>query len=325
MDLSDITTITLNPAIDQTVFVRDLQVGQVNRASESHLQAGGKGVNVATMLSLSGTVAAVTGFIGLANVDIFESHFRKHRLHDHFIRVHGVTRTGIKIVDTQADENTDLNLPGPTIDQAHQDRLLDRLRKIALAGRWFVLAGSLPPGVEPEYVREIIKELRSAGSRIAVDTSGEALRVALDEGVDLAKPNRDELAEYLNADLSNYREAMDAAQELQRSKIPNLVVSMGGEGALFLTPGARLMASAPQAKVVSTVGAGDSLLAGFLKGLMANASPADCARLATVFAWNRLESLTPRLPSHDELEEQMRLISVQPLTAFESKAAQVFN
>ncbi len=315
-----VVCVTFNPAIDHTVFVERLVPGTVHRADRSHRQAGGKGVNVATMLALGGAQVAVSGFLGEDNPSLFEKHFRAHGLRDDFVRVAGETRTGIKIVDTTADETTDLNLPGPQPTAAQCDALLSSLLSHARPGLWFVLAGSLPSSVTLDYYTTLIRTLRATGARVAVDTSGPALAAAVAAGIDLAKPNAHELAELLGRAPTDFTETLAAARALRREKVPYLVVSLGHEGALFLTPDAELMAGAPPVRVVSTVGAGDSLLAGFLQGLLTGAAPADRARLASVYAWSLLESLISSLPATDILQERLARISVQPLAPFQPQA-----
>jgi 1-phosphofructokinase len=305
-----IVTVTLNPAIDQTVFVDQLVPGSVHRVSRSQRQAGGKGVNVATMLALGGAQVVVSGFLGAANAGIFEQHFQAHALRDAFVRVAGETRTGIKIVDTRANDTTDLNLPGPAPSAAQCGQLTERLLELVEPGRWFVIAGSLPAGLEPAFLAELIQRLRGAGAKVAVDSSGAALAAAVEAGVDLAKPNEHELAELLGAELNDLDAILSAARKLCHERIPNLIVSLGGQGALFLSADAELRARAPEVQVVSTVGAGDSLLAGYLQGLLRGESPADCARLATVYAWSRLESLVPALPQGAELSDRLRRVRV---------------
>jgi len=300
-----IITVTLNPAIDQTVFVDRLIPGAVHRVQRSHRQAAGKGVNVGTMLALGGASVTVSGFLGESNAVIFEEHFQAYGLRDAFVRVAGETRTGIKILDTQANDTTDLNLPGAVPTAGQCDALLAQLVALAEPGSWFVIAGSLPVGVEPVFVADLIRALRGAGAKIAVDSSGAALAAAVEAGVDLAKPNEHELAELLGVELKDSAAILPAARKLRRERIPNLIVSMGGEGALFLSEDSELLACAPEVKVVSTVGAGDSLLAGYLQGQSLGESSEDCARRATVYAWNRLEALTPSLPQGDALVERM--------------------
>ncbi|WPJ98174.1 1-phosphofructokinase [Coraliomargarita algicola] len=310
-----IITVTLNPAIDHSVFVDQLLPGTVHRATDSHRQAGGKGVNVATMLALGGASVAVTGFLGEDNPAIFETHFKRHALQDNFIRVPGETRTGIKIIDAQANDTTDLNLPGPAPSSAQCEGLLSTLLQQVQAGTWVVIAGSLPRGVEPAFLLELIPRLREAGAKVAIDSSGAALKAAVAAGVDLAKPNEHELAELLDAKFDDFQATLEAARKLCRERIPNLIVSLGGDGALFLTEDSELMASAPPVNVISTVGAGDSLLAGYLQGRLAGAPLEDCARRATVYAWSRLESLVSALPAPDELQQRMARVRVQTIAS----------
>lgn len=309
-----ILTVTLNPAIDQTVFLDALVPGTVHRAKGTHRQAGGKGINVGTMLALGGTDVAVSGFLGEANASIFDAHFEAHGLQNAFIRVSGETRTGIKIVDAHANDTTDLNLPGVAPTQAQCEQLVAQILQLVRPGMWVVIAGSLPAGIEPEFLIELIRKLRAADAKIAVDSSGSALAAAVEAGVDLAKPNEHELAELVGRELPDSQSILSAARELNRERVPNLIVSMGGDGALFLSHEEELLASAPSVHVVSTVGAGDSLLAGYLQGQLLGESQSDCARRATVYAWSRLESLVSALPDADELTTRMAQVVVKGIT-----------
>ncbi|WP_162071388.1 MULTISPECIES: 1-phosphofructokinase [unclassified Lentimonas] len=310
-----IITVTLNPAIDQTVFVDHLELGSVHRVRESQRQAAGKGVNVATMLALDGVDGVVaTGFLGEDNAALFEQHFAAHGIEDAFVRVSGETRTGIKIVDTSANTNTDLNMSGPTPTAQQREALMARLLEMAEPERWFVIAGSLPAGVEPSYVADVIRALRAKGAKIAVDSSGPAMVAAVEAGIDLAKPNEHELAELLGVELKDAAAILPAARKLRDEQIPNLIVSMGGEGALFLKEDSALLAQSPKLEIVSTVGAGDSLLAGYLYGLLHDESPEDCARRATVYAWSRLESLKPQLPQGEDLCARLKRVQVTAVT-----------
>ncbi|NQX02829.1 1-phosphofructokinase, partial [bacterium] len=269
----DIVTITLNPAIDQTVFIERLTVGKVNRVHRHCRQAGGKGINVSSMLGGYGLPSTATGFLGRDNPRVFEELFKNPLIRDEFIRVPGETRTGIKIVDEATRETTDLNFPGlePTFADLQQFEKI--LRKLVKPGRWFVVAGSLPIGISPDFFGEILALLKRGGAKVAADTSGEALKIAIAGGADLVKPNEHELAEFLGHELPDFASRVDAAQQLQREKVPHVILSLGSEGALFISPEKALMAAAPPVKVVSTVGAGDSLLAGYLAGLTTGLKP----------------------------------------------------
>ena len=266
---------------------------------------------MATMLALGGAEVVASGFLGDANATIFEQHFSKYGVCDAFIRVQGETRTGIKLVDAGINETTDLNMVGaaPTVEQcaALRSQLLD----LAEPGRWFLIAGSLPDGIEPRFVAELIEALRATGAKIAVDSSGAALKAAVAAGVDLIKPNEHELAELLGVELKGFDAIVAATRRLSKDHIPNLIVSMGSQGALFQTADAELLVRAPKLNVVSTVGAGDALLAGYLHGQQLGESLEDCARRATVYAWSRLESLTPTLPQGDALSKRLERVRVE--------------
>lgn len=309
----DIVTITLNPAIDQTVFLDQLTVGKVNRATRHRRQAGGKGVNVSSMLGGFGLASTATGFLGKDNTRIFTDLFKSKNIRDEFVRIPGETRTGIKIVDEATRETTDVNFPGlvPTLPELQQFE--KKLRKLVKPGRWFVVAGSLPVGIGPDFFEEILALLKRGGAKIAADTSGDALKIAIESGADLVKPNEHELAEFLGHDLPDFASRVDAAQRLQREKVPHVILSLGSEGALFISPEKALMASAPPVKVVSTVGAGDSVLAGYLAGLITSRTATDRAKLATVFAWCALEDVRRQLPTAAEIQKRLPKIKVQPL------------
>ncbi|BCU78255.1 1-phosphofructokinase [Luteolibacter sp. LG18] len=310
----DIVTITLNPAIDQTVFLERFTPGTVNRARLRTVQAGGKGVNVSAMLGSYGIPSKATGFAGKANASVFSALFRERGVEDAFLRIDGETRVGIKIVDDSTRATTDINFPGLEPTLADQARFERKLRLLVKPGRWFVLAGSLPAGVSVDFFEELLALMKRGGAKVAVDTSGEALRVAIEGGVDIVKPNEHELAEILGHELPDFPSRVAAAIELQKTKVPHVILSLGSEGALFITPEQSLMAAAPPVKVVSTVGAGDSLLAGYLAGLVTGLKPADRARLATVFAWCALEDVRRVLPSAAEVRKRMPRITVQSLS-----------
>ncbi len=310
---SDIVTVTLNPAIDHTVFLEQFNVGSVNRATRHSFQTGGKGINVSAMLGDYGLPSTATGFLGRDNPALFTELFKRKRIRDEFVWISGETRTGIKIVDAAACETTDLNFPGLEPSRADLEQFEKKLNTLVKPGCWFVLAGSLPSGIGPDFFEKILSIIKRGGAKVAADTSGEALKIAIHGGADLVKPNEHELAELLGHELADLPSRVAAARQLQREKVPHVILSLGSEGALFITPEKELMAAAPPVKVVSTVGAGDSLLAGYLAGLITGRSATDRARLATVFAWCALEDVRRQLPSTAEIARRLPGIKVQPL------------
>ena len=142
----DVVTLTLNPALDLTVSIRDFTRGAVNRVAQSHSMPGGKGVNAATALADDGHRVAATGFLGMENSGDFEALFAEKRIEDCFVRIPGRTRTGIKITDPARHETTDINFPGLPPSPADMDML--RTQIAALDAQWFMAGGSVPPGID---------------------------------------------------------------------------------------------------------------------------------------------------------------------------------
>jgi len=287
--LIQVVTVTINPAIDRTLTIRDFGAGKVNRIERQHSRPGGKGVNVASALADYGHAVAVTGFLGRENIAPFEALFAEKGIDDHFIRIAGETRVGIKVLDPARQQTTDINFPGLSPAPADVEMLARRLEALAMQARpWVVLAGSLPPGVEPTTYRNLTRALKGEGCRVLLDTSNDALRHALDAGPDIIKPNIHELEELAGARLSKNSEVVEAARSLPGKGVELVVVSMGSEGALFIDDREVILASPPSVKVRSTVGAGDAMVAGILAGRLGGLSLADTARLATAFSLDLL-------------------------------------
>ena len=289
----DVVTVTLNPAIDWTVRSPRFTAGAVNRGETIDRQPGGKGVNVAAALARAGHRVAVTGLLGSGNAALFETCFERLGLADRFVRVPGATRTGIKVVDPELGQTTDLNFAGNPAVPADLEALEQALER--LAAPWFVLAGSLPPGIDPGYYRRLIGRIRARGARVALDTSGEALRRAL-EGDALPhriKPNLAELADALGHRPVETPEAIARSiRPLLSRGIDEVVVSMGARGAILGRGREILFARAPAIPVQSTVGAGDAMMAGLLSASLHGLSLEATAHLATAFAAHHLTRRT---------------------------------
>ncbi|OPG74350.1 1-phosphofructokinase [Pseudomonas ogarae] len=281
--MAKILTLTLNPALDLTVELARLEPGQVNRSDGMHAHAAGKGVNVAQVLADLGHTLTVSGFLGEDNAQVFETLFAQRGFVDAFIRVPGETRSNIKLAE-QDGRITDLNGPGPVVDAAAQQALLARLEQIAPGHDVVVVAGSLPRGVSPQWLQALITRLKTLGLNVALDTSGEALRVALAAGPWLIKPNTEELADALGCEVVSELAQAQAAQRLHAQGVEHVVISHGADGVNWFSVGTALHASPPKVSVASTVGAGDSLLAGMLHGLLSADTPEQTLRTATAIA-----------------------------------------
>ncbi len=260
-----VVTVTINPAIDQTVAIPNFAAGTVNRVQTSQLNPGGKGINVASFLADFGQPATVTGFLGADNDEIFRRLFVRKGIEDRCVRIAGQTRTGVKISDEALHQTTDINFPGQTPSPADIEQLFAVLRELAPTHDWFVLSGSIPAGVSAGIYGEMVRTL--AGKKVVLDTSGEGFRQAMDAGPWLIKPNVDELGEFAGQRLDSTAAILQVAQALrQRHHIASVVVSMGKEGAIFVEGEEMIWAVPPSVEVKSTVGAGDAMVAGIVAG-----------------------------------------------------------
>ena len=290
-----IATVTLNPAVDMTIkLTKPLARGSVNLAEAVCETPGGKGINVASFLADWGLGSSVTGLIGSDNIGLFEGLFRDKGLDDRFVRVSGKTRTNVKIVD--GDETTDVNLPGLRADGLalrDLETVLLALAKEAGTPPCLVsLSGSLPKGCGTNIYAELVEKLRDVGARVMLDASGEALKAALDAPVKplYAKPNRDELAAWTGRPIATEDDLVRAARTLLNGGMKLLAVSMGGDGAAFFSPEGALLAQKRLKRLASTVGAGDSMVAGIIAALDEGGDLERIARLGTAFAAARVDA-----------------------------------
>jgi len=305
-----IATITINPAIDQTLAIADFSAGRVNRVQDFRSDAGGKGVNVAAFLADYGLPVTATGFLGRENPYLFERFFRQKKITDRFVRMAGSTRTGIKIIDEVKQQTTDINFPGQTPTPADIQSLLEIIDELTGDCSWFVIAGSIPAGTSPDIYRKMVDEIRQKSGRVALDASGEGFRQAVTAVPALVKPNIDELQEFCGQSLNTQAEVIGAARRLLGLGLQTVVVSMGAAGALFVEKDGVIRAVPPQVRVKSTVGAGDAMLSGMVAGKIENRSLKACARLATAFSVIAVTNIGAGLPpaaSLQSIEGQVQL------------------
>ncbi len=297
-----VVTVALNPALDHTIEVAGLQPGSVNRAVRMQVDVGGKAINVASCLADFGVTAAVTGQLGRDNVALFEELFQRKHIANHCHLLDGLTRINTKVVDTVSGNTTDINMPGPELDPAAAadllEQVLQRLDLLIEQAKWIVLSGSLPPGMPAETYATITRRVQAGNAAVVLDTSGEPLKAALAAGPRIIKPNRHELAELLGEPLDTLESLVAAARGLLNGPHApeTVVVSLGGDGALFLTRAQALHAHPVKVAVTSTVGAGDAMVAGLVAARLENRSLTETAQLATAFAAAKLTRLGPHLP-----------------------------
>lgn len=259
-----ILTVTLNTALDITYRVRSLRPHTSHRVTEVVERPGGKGLNVARVLAALGHEVTVTGFTGGATGRIVQDRLTAvPGLVDALVPVTGSTRRTIAVVDERSGDTTQLNEPGPTVTPAEWSALQEAYEDLVPSVAAVALCGSLPPGVPVGAYAGLIRTAKAAGVPVLLDTSGEALRRGVAARPDVLKPNAAELAE-----LTGSHEPLRATQDARRRGARAVVASLGKEGLLAATAEGRWRATPPAPVPGNPTGAGDSVAAGLLSGLV---------------------------------------------------------
>lgn len=261
-----IVTVTMNPAIDKTLDVDTLHQGNLNRISHVELDAGGKGINVSKTIKQLGEPSIATGFIAGNNGLVIENVLKSMGIETDFVKVEGETRTNTKVFE-QSGAVTELNEPGPVINEAQMQELLDKIQGYAREGTLVVLAGSVPKGVDTDIYARITKLVHEKGGKVLMDADGELFVKALEADPDMIKPNKDELQRYAGIDhVSDESALISIAKDMKSKGVSFMAVSMGASGAMFL--GDDYVAKCAGLKVTahSTVGAGDAMVAAMAYG-----------------------------------------------------------
>jgi 1-phosphofructokinase len=284
-----IVTLTPNPSVDRAFDVRSLELGEVNRATGSHEHAGGKGINVSRALVRQGIPSLAVLPAGGADGARLVTLLAEQGVPAVPVPISGDTRTNVTLVE-DGGSTTKVNAPGPDLSTTEVDAVLESVeQQLATGPRWLVGAGSLPRGVGDDFFVRMSAAAARHGVPVALDTSGPPLASAVRAGgLTVVKPNDDELAELVGHDLATVGDVVTAARHVVASGNDTVLVSLGAHGALLVDAHGCWWAGGPPLVPSSTVGAGDSTLAGYLA---AEGPPGERLRLAV--AWGRAAVLLP--------------------------------
>lgn len=311
-----IVTVTANPAIDRLIgLLEPLERGGVVRSEAAHDDPGGKGINVARVLHAANV--PVTAVLPAAADEPLLGALDALGLDYRAVPVSGRLRVNLTLAEPEGT-TTKVNSPGPRLDETELTALTDALAGAVSAGDWAVLSGSLPPGVPFDWYATTTRRLQEAGARVAVDTSGAALGLTVEQASpDLLKPNSDELAELLDCDPDEIerdpRHAAARAHELRdKHGVGAVLLTLGGAGAVLATGEGSWFCPPAPISVRSTVGAGDSSLAGYLVAHVAGASPAECLASAAVHGAAAAALPGSALPTPNDLPAAPHVEAVDP-------------
>lgn len=265
--MSSIYTLTLNPAVDRELTVPSIEYDTVLRASQWQVDCGGKGFNVSRMLKSLGTDNVALGFAGGKSGEVLQEGLESLGIGTGFVWVGEETRTNVSIVTDAHDRYIKVNEPGPTISPAELEALIEKVRQRSAPGDWWVLAGSLPPGVPASVYAELITVIQQAGAHALLDTSSEALRLGCKAKPFIVKPNDVEAEQLTGLPVASQADIANAAKAIQALGPTYVVISLGKQGVMAVTPEQVWLVASPKVEERNPIGAGDSLVGGLIWGL----------------------------------------------------------
>lgn len=262
-----IYTVTLNPALDRTIHVDGLKPFDANRIRREERYAGGKGIDVSRALKELDVESVALGFVGGFAGKELEGRLLNEGIANDFTPINGETRVNVIIHDLSNDLETSLLAQGPEVQPFEIVNLVEKIEQLTRP-EFVIVSGSLPPGVNAEIYRKILEIARRKGARTVLDTDGQAFVVGLKARPTVVKPNIFELSRYAQEEVRDQLAILRWAGRIQSSGVEYVLVSMGAEGIILVSERVRLHARPPKVEVKSTIGAGDSAVAGFVYGLV---------------------------------------------------------
>ena len=259
-----IYTVTFSPAIDYVVDLKKLEIGAINRSQGEHALPGGKGINVSIVLSNMGTKSIATGFLGGFTGQYIKDELKKLDVASDFVEVEGLTRINVKL---RGEEETAINGQGPHISDENIEELIKKLEKLTEKDL-LVISGTVPKTLPDNIYETILERIKDNNVQLIIDSNKEILLNTLKYHPLLVKPNQEELEEMFDVKIHNDEELVATAKRLLDLGAKNVIVSLGKYGALLVNKEVTIKSGCPYVKVINTVGAGDSLVAGFIDEYM---------------------------------------------------------
>ncbi len=272
-----IYTLTLNPSVDYIVELPTIKIGTINRGVKENTFPGGKGINVSRVLNVLNIESHALGFAGGFTGSYIKQFLNNEEVVTDFVEVDEMSRINVKL---KSDDETEINGNGPSIGQEHLAQLLDKISKLTNEDM-VVLAGSIPASVPEIFYQEVAEQCKQQGTKVIIDAEKKLIEPVLSLNPFLIKPNHHELGEMFDVEIQTFEDAIYYGKKLKERGPENVIVSMAEKGALLLTDKGVFSSSVPKGELQSSVGAGDSTVAGFLAGISKGFSIEDSFRLGT--------------------------------------------
>ena len=303
-----IYTVTVNPALDYVIQLKQVNRGEVNRADNCSFLAGGKGINVSQILNQLDIDNTAWGFVGGFTCKELVRQLNQRHIVNDFVTISDVTRVNVKV---HAEEESEINAAGPNITAQEITAFKARLSDLQ-KGDIVVLSGSLAPSLPVDFYKELLPTIKEAGAEFVIDTTGQALLDTLSYKPLVIKPNHHELADLFNTTFASDKEMLECARKLLDMGAQNVMVSMAGKGGYLITPKHFYHAKAAVGTAVNSVGAGDSMIAGFVGTYVKTKDPAQSFRIG--MACGAATAFTKDIAVKSQIDAVLPQINVEEIS-----------
>ncbi len=308
-----ITVLSLSPAVDKIYVIDNFEAGSLYRVGNSLQSAGGKGINVARVLSLLGTRVEVLGFKAGSTGEWIEKSLFELGTKTDFINVEGQSRTNINIIDKINNRETEILEEGPVIKLQAWEAFLEKFRAVMANTEVLVCSGGLPKGLGQDTYARLIAEAGRFGTKAVLDSSGDVLALGIEAAPYLIKPNIRELSSYFNTSFADDVEIIAACHKIIEKGVQVVVVSLGDQGALLVTGNKGWKALPLEIEAVNTIGSGDSMVAGISKGIAEGLPIEECFRLGCACAVSNTEFLEIGLIDTERVNTLLKNIVIKEI------------
>lgn len=308
-----ISTVTLNPALDKSIYIDRLRPNDANRINKIEIDAGGKGVNASRVLKELGSRTMALGFLGGQTGRFIEQVLSNEGVPGDFVRIERETRTNISVQESTGAPPTVFNEPGATVTEDEIAELFAKVRKVARKSSIVIFGGSLPPGVPTDLYKTLIGVVNEAGAKSVLDSDGEPMRQGLEARPFMIKPNRDEIRRLLGVEIRSPKDGIPALETLQEKGVEVVVISFGADGAIAGSGDGIWLAVPPKIKVVSTIGSGDSMVAGITHILSQGGSLDEALRWGTAAGAATAMTDGTAIGRHEQVLSLLDKVTIQRL------------
>ncbi|MCE5096701.1 1-phosphofructokinase [Staphylococcus devriesei] len=302
-----IYTVTFNPSIDYIMFTDGFELKGLNRATATYKFAGGKGINVSRVLNELGVQSTALGFVGGFPGDFITNALEQSHIKTDFVKVDEDTRINVKL---KSGDETEINAPGPSVTASQFEALLNKIKQTTDNDN-VIVAGSVPKSIPSDAYAQIAEITHQTGARLVVDAEKDLVNTVLKYQPLFIKPNKDELEEMFNIKVQTDQDVVTYGRRILKEGAQSVIISLGGEGAIYIDAQRSIKAQNPQGKVINTVGSGDSTVAGMVAGLEAGLSLEDAFSQAV--ASGTATAFTEDLATHEDIEEIKSQVTITVL------------